>query len=182
MKKAFILTTEQRDFAEANHRLVFKFLNEKRLDENEFYDVVIFGYLKAVKRFLEGSKKNYAFSTSAFKSMRDSVLDYYKSQSCQKRKAYIVSLDSPFLETTIAANDSLMNEFEVELLLHDIASVVSKQQMQVLLMKKDGYGVKEIAREQRIPMKVVQKLLSDIKDIVTAVCYDIYEGGIVSER
>ena len=41
------LTKEQQAFATAHHSLVYKFLNENRLPEDEFYDVVIFGYLKA---------------------------------------------------------------------------------------------------------------------------------------
>ena len=40
------LTKEQQTFATAHHNLVYKFLNENRLPEDEFYDVVIFGYLK----------------------------------------------------------------------------------------------------------------------------------------
>ena len=43
------LTKEQQTFATAHHSLVYKFLNENRLPEDEFYDVVIFGYLKAVR-------------------------------------------------------------------------------------------------------------------------------------
>ena len=46
------LTKEQQAFATAHHSLVYKFLNENRLPEDEFYDVVIFGYLKAVRDYL----------------------------------------------------------------------------------------------------------------------------------
>ena len=45
------LTPEQKTFAADNHGLVYKFLNENQLPEDEFYDVVIFGYLKAVKEY-----------------------------------------------------------------------------------------------------------------------------------
>ena len=43
------LTKEQQDFAAEHHGLVYKFLNDNHLPEDEFYDVVIFGYLKAVQ-------------------------------------------------------------------------------------------------------------------------------------
>lgn len=43
------LTKEQQDFAAEHHGLVYKFLNDNHLPENEFYDVVIFPYLKAVQ-------------------------------------------------------------------------------------------------------------------------------------
>lgn len=36
------LTKEQQTFATAHHSLVYKFLNENRLPEDEFYDVVNF--------------------------------------------------------------------------------------------------------------------------------------------
>ena len=50
------LTKEQRRFAEENHHLVFTFLNQKDLPESAFYDVVIFGYLKAVQEYLTEAK------------------------------------------------------------------------------------------------------------------------------
>ena len=46
------LTPEQKTFAEKHHGLVYKFLNKNQLSADEFYDVVIFGYLRAVRRFL----------------------------------------------------------------------------------------------------------------------------------
>ena len=45
------LTLEQKIFATQNHDLIFKFLNEKHLSEDEFYDIVVFGYLRSVQRF-----------------------------------------------------------------------------------------------------------------------------------
>ena len=38
------LNKEQQAFAADHHGLVYKFLNENRLPEDEFYDVIIFGY------------------------------------------------------------------------------------------------------------------------------------------
>ena len=60
------LTKEQQAFATDHHGLVYKFLNENRLPEDEFYDVVIFGYLKAVYRLFQLSSKlhkNSLFAT-----------------------------------------------------------------------------------------------------------------------
>ena len=38
------LTLEQQTFAADNHNLVYAYLNEKKLPDDEFYDVVVFGY------------------------------------------------------------------------------------------------------------------------------------------
>lgn len=42
------MTTEEREFAEQEHQIVIDFLRCKRLPMDDFYDVVIFGYLSAV--------------------------------------------------------------------------------------------------------------------------------------
>ena len=60
------LTKEQQAFATAHHSLVYKFLNENRLPEDEFYDVVIFGYLKAVRDYFSDlTAQQFTFSTIA---------------------------------------------------------------------------------------------------------------------
>ena len=43
------LTAEEQHLAAENHDLVFAFLKEKELPIDVYYDVVIFGYLKAVQ-------------------------------------------------------------------------------------------------------------------------------------
>ena len=45
------LTEEQSAFAEKHHHVVMDFLRRKRLPESEFYDVVIFRYLRAVQLY-----------------------------------------------------------------------------------------------------------------------------------
>ena len=43
------LTEEQSAFAEKHHHVVMDFLRRRWLPESEFYDVVIFRYLRAVQ-------------------------------------------------------------------------------------------------------------------------------------
>ena len=45
------MTQEEREFAEEYHDLVIDFLRYKHLPMNDFYDVVIFGYLSAVQQY-----------------------------------------------------------------------------------------------------------------------------------
>lgn len=60
------LTDEQRDYATEHHTLVYKFLKDNHLSMDEFYDVVIFGYLRAVRRYLtESALRQYKFTTIA---------------------------------------------------------------------------------------------------------------------
>ena len=76
------LTKEQHRFAEENHDLVYSFLNAKNLPESSFYDVVIFGYLRAAQEYCEvPSLHRYKFSTLAWKrTVSYTHLDVYKRQ------------------------------------------------------------------------------------------------------
>lgn len=85
------LTKEQRRFAEENHHLVFTFLNQKELPESVFYDVVIFGYLKAVQEYCEVlALHRFKFSTLAFQRMRSSLSNYYMPTDFDERVIHIV--------------------------------------------------------------------------------------------
>ena len=46
------LTDEQRQFAAENHNLIYKYLWDRRLEIDDYYDIAVFGYLRAVKRYL----------------------------------------------------------------------------------------------------------------------------------
>ena len=83
MKKIHLLTQEQQTFAEQNHKIVDCFLARKRLDAEEFYDVVIFGYLLAVQEYLEKPRlSDYAFSTIAWRNMNDCLINEYAYRNC----------------------------------------------------------------------------------------------------
>lgn len=80
------LTKEQQTFATAHHSLVYKFLNENRLPEDEFYDVVIFGYLKAVRDYFSDlTAQQFTFSTIANRRMKFCLFDYFRTQERRDR-------------------------------------------------------------------------------------------------
>lgn len=173
------LTREQREFATKWHNLIYAFLNEKGLPEEDYYDIVVFGFLRAVRRyFTEPELLQYSFSTIAWQAMQQSLSSHYRALNSQKRKAYTISLhtlaygDEPVtIEESISAPDRLMLQLETELLLHDLAQSATRQQMAVVHLRSAGYNMREIAKTQCIPMKRVQELLSEIRDLLMVVCH-----------
>lgn len=170
------LTKEQREFATKWHNLIYTYLNEKGLPEEDYYDIVVFGFLRAVKRYLTEPKlQKYSFSTIAWQAMESDLAGYYKRQARKKRQAYVVSfhsLDGVFaLEDVLAAPDQVMAQLETELLLHDLAAMASRQQMAVVHMRSAGYNMREIAKKERIPMGRVRELLEEIRTLLEEVCY-----------
>lgn len=173
------LTPEQRLFAAEHHGLVFKFLNDKHLPESEFYDVIIFGYLKAVHDYLTRKDLQiYDFSTIAFRDMSHSLSNYCRDQHRQKRTATVVSIhvskfdDGFSYEETIASPDKLMQQLETRLLLHDLSKCVSKQQMDMVRLRDSGYSDRDIAQKQNISMSQVKKLLNEVRLVLKAMCYE----------
>ena len=171
------LTKEQQDFAAEHHGLVYKFLNDNHLPENEFYDVVIFPYLKAVKDyFSDESAQHYSFAAIAMHRMRLCIYDYFRSQARRKRNAEVISIhlglypDGVPLEDVLPGQDRLMQEFEMQQMLHDLASHVSEQQMKIVRMKGYGYGIREISSHEKIPMKRIQELLDEVHTVFLRLC------------
>ena len=69
MKQQFQNLTEQESaFAAEHHGLIYRYLSNKRLDEDEYYDVVVFGYLNGVRKYFrrEELRKQYSFTTLAW--------------------------------------------------------------------------------------------------------------------
>ena len=143
------LTKEQQDFAAEHHGLVYKFLNDNHLPENEFYDVVIFPYLKAVQDYCNSaSAQKYSFSTIAIRQMKFRLYDYFRTQARRKRNTEVISIH----------------------LGHDLASHISEQQMKIVRMKGYGYGIKEISSHEKIPMKRIQELLEEVHTVFLRLC------------
>lgn len=82
------LTEKERLFAEKWHGLIYSFLHENNLTENEYYDVAALGYLRAVTRYSREPKlREYSFSTIAWQAMRSAVGN--KKKSDKIRNAFI---------------------------------------------------------------------------------------------
>ncbi len=173
------LTKEQQRFAEENHDLVYSFLNAKNLPESLFYDVVIFGYLRAAQEYCEvPSLHRYKFSTLAWKRMRSSLSDYYQYLSRPKRYAATVSLDELIgeqdglhWEDVISRQDEMMLRFETELLLHALASELPHRDMRIIRMKVRGDRMHDIAKAERMTFRDINKVLQDSYPTVISVLW-----------
>jgi len=64
------MTPLQRQFAAEHQNVVFRFLNQKKLPIDDYYDIVIFGYLQAVQEYDENpALSRFQFSTIAWTRM-----------------------------------------------------------------------------------------------------------------
>ncbi len=171
-------TKNEQRFAEENHDLVYAFLNEKKLSEDEYYDVVVFGYLRAVQEYFDNKRIcKYKFSTLAWKRMQYVLLDYYKYLSRPKRNATVISLDELIdsEKGLCIANaiiyDDLPTEMKEEMLMHELARQLPEREMRIVRMKVQGCKMHEIAKAERLTFQEINRLLDNIYPTVRKIFY-----------
>lgn len=87
------LTAKEQRFAEENYYLVAKYLKLRKLPYDEWHDVVIFRYLRAVKRwFALPELHDHNFEIIAFYGMRSAIGHEYERRN---RRPQEVSLNEP---------------------------------------------------------------------------------------
>lgn len=151
------LTEEQRQFAADNHGLIYSYLWEKRLEIDDYYDIAVFGYLRAVRRYLtEPGLCRYQFSTIAWSAMRQSIASFRRAETRRKET------ERKYLSTLRARPPDPFEELEAKLLLHDLASVSSQEQYTLAAMRLQGYSIAETARAQGMDEKRVRGLLREL--------------------
>lgn len=169
------LTDEHRCFAEKNHDLVLAFLRDYNLSESQYYDVIVFGYLRAVQDYLDNPKlQKNAFSTVAWKNMKQELYNYKKYLSSQKRFVSTVSLydtrgdseDYLYFEDVLPTNEKLLDVLEERLLIHSLASTLPKRPMRIIRMKLSGYSMHDIAKREHMTFKDINEILDSYYDTV----------------
>ncbi len=151
------MTEEQRRFATENHDLIYSFLNRKGWDAEEYYDVAAFGYLRAVVLyFSDAALRRYAFSTVAWKRMRQSIANFRRAEARRR------TVEQTYSEQTCAAGHDPFEELEYTMLLHDLFAVSDERQYELASMRLQGYSVMEIARAQGLDHRRVSRLLKEL--------------------
>ena len=152
------MTNEEREFAEQRHGLVIDFLRCKRLPMNEFYDVVIFGYLSAVQQYIRNPPAGVNFKAMAFRAMKDAVLREGEYRSRAKRCGVTVGLDD--VELTDPRQDT-ERRVEGKALLEQVVNVATPREARIIKLLIDGFALHEAARFLKMPKKVAVSCMED---------------------
>ena len=170
MNKLTKLTDEQHDFAEQNHNLVIQYLHAKGLSEDDYYDIAVFGYLRAVQIYHENPElQNYSFRTIAYKKMYATIWNHFKSQRAAKRNAVVCSLNTPFADGLafsehIASDTPAVYEYaEIREAWETAKAAATPKQMQVLELRAQGYTNREIGEIYHLSPKSVSRRISRLR-------------------
>lgn len=167
------LTEEQRRFAEQNHALVYKFLHRHGLSVDEYYDIVIFGFLLAVQRYLtDASLAPYAFSTVAWSAMESALRNHRRTARRNLRLHTGNGWHGRYrlCRRELPPENEWMSQLETTLLLHTLATLVTAQQMKVLQLRAQGVSVRSIAAQLKTNVPQINELLEDVRSTLHKLC------------
>lgn len=152
MSKLHEMTPLQRQFAEEHQNVVFWFLKHKGLPIDDYYDIVIFGYLQAVQEYDENpALSHFQFSTIARTKMSDCLNKHYSYKNKPKRKAPTVSIHT-YTSDGLTLNEILpdrQKDLQMQtadrLLAIEALSCLTETEQQMVHLKADGLTCREIA-------------------------------------
>ena len=152
------MTQEEREFAEQNHDLVIDYLRRKRLPMDDYYDIVIFGYLSAVQQYFRNPPAGVEFKAMAFRAMKDTVLRDGEYNTRAKRCGSIVSLDTDAIPDP---KQDVERQTERKALLEQAASVATPREAKIIRFLVDGFALREAARFLKMPKAAAVSCMED---------------------
>lgn len=153
------MTQRGRDFAEQHHDLVIDFLRCRHLSMDDFYDVVVFGYLSAVQQYFRNPPLHVAFEAMAFRAMRDSVLREREYHACAKRCGVTVDLDD--ISGLADPKQNTERQIESKAILEQAASVATPKEARIIRLLVDVFALHEAARFLKMSKGAAMNCMED---------------------
>ena len=152
MSRLHEMTPLQRQFADEHQDTVFRFLSHKNLSVEDYYDIVIFGYLQAVQEYDENpALARFQFNTIAWTKMSDCLGKHFSYENKPKRTAPMVSIhtytrDGLTLDEILSdRRRDLQAQTADRLFTMEVLSCLTETERQMVHLKADGLTCREIA-------------------------------------
>ncbi len=163
------LTEQESSFATEHHSLIYRYLNERNLSEDEYYDVVVFGYLNGVKKhFRREDLKQYSFTTIAWSAMNSSYANYERSKR-RKNCAQILSIHEPYhsayaLEEVIANTKDYAEETIGAIMVKETMQSFEQTELEILKLLMEGYPKAEIRRILGMTVETLNETIASMQN------------------
>lgn len=148
------MTPRQREIATKAHNMIYSYLRLRKLPIDDYYDVVVFGFMEAVQQYDENKElaKKYSLTTIAYRKMDDRLAAYRIYENRQKRTADVRSLEAPLvgaenmcIADTLPSKESPEQDAEANVIYLQIAAQTTPAQRAAAEARAAGYTAKEAA-------------------------------------
>lgn len=154
------LNDEERKFVEENHNLIYSFLKKNNLSIDEYYDIAVFGFIEAVKRY---DPSRGAFSSFAYICMLNKIRMEMRKVRSRNKGIKTISLNIEWEKSSM--EDLLPTPDTVEsIYLHNeyvkrIEKLPEKLKTVVILLAS-GYNQIEIAKRMKYSQSYISRLIT----------------------
>ena len=168
------LTVYEQMEVERNHDLVYSFLHRHGYSIEDYYNIAIWGYIKAVQVYCrrEDLQNKCSLEFVCNQYMRAEISNYQKVENAKKRKPaeIILSLDAEYAKEENLYNcvggKSLEAEYMEMEQLKELLEKLSIIQRKIAELRMEGYSNKEVFLMLEIKPSTYYKELQRIKKVL----------------
>ena len=167
------LTEEEKEMAEKYHNMVYAFLHQKGYNIEEYYDIAVMGYLKAVQKYSrdDNLKLKWSFKAICYNDMHREIGNQTKKENTKKRmpEGGFTSLDLQMEDS----NESFINSIVTQTLedeffaeydrleeadrIKNILSQLTDIQRKIAILKASGKPMHYISKKLHISLKSINE-------------------------
>ena len=165
------LTDEQRELAERNHNLIYKFAYKRNILIDEYYGILAIGLCKAAQIY--DSDKGM-FSSVAFRCMENELCMYWRSlqkKSCIPNEL-IYSIDSDGKSFKEPFDSQPFINLEYDIMIEELKDILNDNEMNIIKMLLDGKIQSEIAEKMGCKRQNVGYYIKEIKKKIEHLFYN----------
>ena len=151
-------TEEEKILAEQNHDLIYQFLKVHKYSIEEYYNIVVMGYLKGIQKYYKYNRCGAEnFSGICWNCMRSEIGNHFKMENAKKRKP----VEMREKESISAEEEVLARET-----LKDVTENLTIRQQNIIALKMFGYSNAEICLMMEISKSSLYRELDVIRQMV----------------
>ena len=152
------LTEQKAAYAAENHGLVYSFLKERGLPEDEYYDTVIFAFLDCVIKDTGGD-----FKARAYKAMAKAVND-----SSAETEPHTVSLSDTrdfirTVEETLADGRDNISELLERIRMRELLAFFERNERETVSLLLEGFTPAEISFRLKKSCDELEGIMNNIR-------------------
>lgn len=163
------LTEQESAFAAEHHSLIYYFLNKKELPEDEYYDVIVFGYLNGVQKYFRREDlQQYPFTTLAWRAMNSSYVNYERSKSRSQSNVQVLSLHEPYysvytLKEIIVDAKDYAEETISAMAVSETLQCFDQTEREILMLLMEGYPKPKIRSTLGMTAEALNEALASMQ-------------------
>lgn len=152
-------TEEEKKLAENNHDLVYQFLRTHNYNMEDYYNTVVFGYLKGIQKYYRyvGNNTENNLDGICWNCMRSEMKSHFKLETAKKKQP---------VEVTIKKVPSAEDEVLITEILKSVMENLTIRQQNIIALKMFGYTNAEISLMMEMSKSSYYRELENIRQMI----------------